>query len=278
VIEEEPARDAWVAAWAQSLGDAADAWRPELEALIDRLGIGAGDRVLDAGCGSGRIAGWLAERVGPRGRVSGIDIEPEAVAIATDLVDPAHRRVVHLRQGEVEAIPWGADTFDAAWCSRVVGYLHDPGAALVELVRVVRPGGRIAVVAGDAARAVFLPIDPALELRIRRAMHRAWQRGAWGSPYDMHVGRRLYGLASALPVTRVEPVSLTWERTAPLSPLDRRYLAAIHAWLVDPASREWLGPDWDVCRELFEPDSPEHVLDRPDLHVLQTVAAVVITV
>ncbi|MEX1173595.1 MAG: hypothetical protein WEG56_13405, partial [Chloroflexota bacterium] len=69
-----------------------------------------------------------------------------------------------------------------------------------------------------------------------------------------------------------------WERVAPLTEIERRYLHAIVAWLADPASRRWLRRDWDACRRLFEPTSEACLLARLDLHVLQTATAVVITV
>lgn len=71
---------------------------------------------------------------------------------------------------------------------------------------------------------------------------------------------------------------MVWERTAPLTAVERRYLRSILAWLTDPASRRSLRRDWDACAELFHPDSEHCLVDRPDLHVVQTATAVVITV
>lgn len=278
MVAERAGHDPWVVEWARSLDDAADAWRPELEALIGRLGIVGGASVLDAGCGSGRITGWLAEPVGPRGLVCALDSEPAALAIAADALGAIADRHIEGWQGDVRHLPFDDDTFDAAWSSMVLGYVDEPSAALAELVRVVRPGGRVAVVTGDAARATFLPIEPELETRLRQAEHQALRAGAWGEPIDIHLGRRLYAMARALPVQHVEPVSMIWERVAPLTEVERRYLHAIVAWLADPASRRWLRRDWDACRRLFEPTSELCLLARPDLHVVQTATAVVITV
>lgn len=269
----------WLLAWARSLDDAADAWRPELDTLLDRLALSPGQAVLDAGCGSGRISGWLADRVGPRGLVAAIDREPDALRYAAAVLPSGGaQRSVEGWVADISALPFDDATFDAAWCSRVLGYLADPLQGLSELVRVVRPGGRVIAVTGDAARATFLPIEPELETRLRGAEHRAIRGGAWGGPIDIHLGRRLYALACSLDVRAVEPVSIVWERTAPLEEVERRYLHAILAWLVDPASRRWLRRDWDACRRLFDPGSESCVVARPDLHVVQTATAVVITV
>lgn len=278
MVAERSGHDPWLLAWARSLDDAADAWRPELEALIARLGLMPGAAVLDAGCGSGHITGWLADLVGPKGMVTALDSEPGALAVAAESIDQVSGRHVEGWLGDVQHLPFDDDTFDAAWCSRVLGYVADAGRALAELVRVVRPGGTIVVVTGDAARATFLPIAPDLESRLRAAERRALRAGAWGEPIDIHLGRRLYALAKGLAVRRVEPVSMVWERVAPLTEVERRYLHAIIAWLVDPASQRWLRRDWDECRRLFHPDSDDCLLDLPDLHVIQTAAAVVVTV
>jgi SAM-dependent methyltransferase len=278
MVAERAGEEPWLIEWARSLDVAADAWRPELAALIARLGLRAGHGVIDAGCGSGRITGWLADAVGPDGQVYALDSEREVLELAAAALDGVPGRRVEGWLGDVCRLPFPAANFDAAWCSRVLGYLDDPRLALAELVRVVRPGGRIVVVTGDAARATFLPIEPDLELRLRQAEHRALRSGAWGEPIDIHLGRRLYALARTLPVERVEPVSLVWERVAPLADVERRYLHGIMAWLVDPRSRRWLRRDWDECRRLFDPASDACLLDRPDLHVVQTATAVIITV
>jgi SAM-dependent methyltransferase len=275
-----PPGDVGLVEWSRGIDAAADAWRPELERLIERLDLAPGSVVLDAGCGSGRITGWLAERVVPDGLVTGVDLDLAKLEYAAFSLQPlgALGGQIELWQGDVTHLPFPDSTFDAAWCSSVLGYVHDPVQALTELVRVVRPGGRIAVVSGDAERSTFLPIDPDLERRLRAAETTALRNGAWGPSIDIHLGRRLYALARALPVRSVEPMSLTWERAAPLTDVERAFLGATLAWLVDPAVRSWLGPDWEEARRLFDPAGPDYVLARPDLHVLQTACAVVITV
>ncbi len=276
--EDSAPVESWLAEWGRSLDDAADAWQPELTSLLDHLSPLGGSAVLDAGCGSGRITGWIAERVGPRGSVCALDREEDALRLTHAALRGDPTRHVEGWLGSLEHLPFDDDTFGATWCSSVLGYLADPGQGLRELVRVTRPGGRILALTGDAARAMFLPIDPALETRLHLAEHRAMRAGAWGSPIDIHLGRRLYSLACDLPVASIEPMSVVWERTAPLLPVERAYLTSVLAWLTDPASRRWLRRDWDACRDLFHPDSDRCLIDRDDLHVVQTATAVVITV
>lgn len=286
--EEHPSRpiptsapaDPRLCEWARAIDLAADAWTPELGRLIDRLCLRPGDRVLDAGCGPGRLTRRLAERIAPGGQVQAVDHDFGVLEYAAWSLGraPVPGASIELGLSDVTDLPFADDSLDAAWCSAVLGYVPEPRAALAELVRVVRPGGMVVVVTGDAARATFLPIAPALEDRLRAAEAQAAAAGAWGGAVDLHLGRRLYALARELLVAAVEPVTVTWERTAPLSDGERAYLHQTFAWLADGAARRWLGPAWDSCRRLFDPASDECLLDRPDLHVVQTAAAVVIAV
>jgi len=279
-IPTSPPADRTLREWARSIDLAADAWAPELGRLIDRLDVGPGDRVLDAGCGPGRLTRRLAERIAPGGTVQAVDHEFGVLEYAAWALGsaPVAGASIELGLSDVTELPFADGVLDAAWCSSVLGYVPDPEVALAELVRVVRPGGRIIVVTGDAARATFLPIDPELEARLRQAEARAARGGAWGPSVDLHLGRRLYALARALPVRSIEPVTVTWERTAPLRPVERAYLHQTFAWLADGSARRFLGASWDACRRLFDPASEECLLDRPDLHVIQTSAAVVLEV
>lgn len=277
-IPVAPPPDRALRAWAGAIDLAAEAWAPELGRLIARLELGPGDRVLDAGCGPGRITRRLAERVAPGGTVQGIDHEIGVLEYAAWALGgaPVAGTTIELGLSDVTALPFADATMDAAWCSSVLGYVAEPERALAELVRVVRPGGRVVVLSGDAARATFLPIDPGLESRLREAEARAAAGGAWGSSVDLHLGRRLYGLARTLAVRAVEPVTVTWERAAPLTVVERAYLHETFAWLADDRARRWLGSAWDACRLLFDPSSDACLLDRPDFHVVQTAAAVII--
>jgi SAM-dependent methyltransferase len=110
---------------------------PLYEAVFEAVGLTSGTALLDAGCGSG-LALQLATKRGAVG--TGLDAS-EA------LIDIAHRRMPHadLRVGELEELPYPEDSFDVATAFNSVQYAGDPGRALSELARVVRPGGLVAV-------------------------------------------------------------------------------------------------------------------------------------
>ena len=110
---------------------------PLWETVLAAAAVGEGTRLLDAGCGAGG-ASVLAARRGAQ--VNGLDAAEALLAIA-------RRRVPEgdFRLGDLDALPYAAGTFDAVLAVDVLPYVADPLAALGELRRVCRRGGRIAI-------------------------------------------------------------------------------------------------------------------------------------
>lgn len=105
--------------------------------LLDVAGVGAGVRVLDVGTGTGTVAA----AAGARGaKVTAVDAEPSMVAAAGRAVPSAEVRLAVLPE-----LPFADDEFDAVVGNFVLNHVGRPAAALAELRRVTRPGGRIAL-------------------------------------------------------------------------------------------------------------------------------------
>jgi len=108
---------------------------------VEAAGLEPGDSVLDAACGTGKLAAELADRVGPFGRVLAVDLSPGMVARGVesfaDLVQ------LEFRVGNALALPAGNGEFDAATIGFGMRNLADFEAGFRELRRVVRPGGRV---------------------------------------------------------------------------------------------------------------------------------------
>lgn len=109
--------------------------------LSQRLGLTAGQSALDVGCGPGNFTGFLARAVGPSGVAVGLDASDSMLskAVATNGAEAAYLR------GDAESLPFQSDSFDAVCCLAALYLMNDPYAAIAESVRVLRPGGRIAI-------------------------------------------------------------------------------------------------------------------------------------
>jgi len=158
-------------------------WRRAAVASTD---LRPGDAAIDVACGTGKLTRALAERVGPSGRVVGVDLAPAmidaAVSATTDLVQ------VEYVVANALALPFADRSFDAATIAFGLRNLADFEAGYRELARVVRPGGRVVC----------------LELSVPR-------QKAWATAY-LATFRRLAPLAAAAfghgPTYRYLPTSL----------------------------------------------------------------------
>jgi ubiquinone/menaquinone biosynthesis C-methylase UbiE len=117
-------------------------WGP---VVAKAAGIRPGDRVLDVACGTGALTLAAAERAGPEGAVSGLDPNPEMLAVAR-----AKPVAVDWREGRAEALPFGDATFDAVISQFGMMFFDDAAGAFAEMRRVLAPGGRLAVAVFDA--------------------------------------------------------------------------------------------------------------------------------
>lgn len=109
--------------------------------LVERLGFEEAAHVLDIGCGTGRLARWVSERLGPKGRVVGIDPLAERISIAR-----SHGSAVRFEVGQAEGLGAFEDaSFDVVCMSSVLHWVTDKAKALTEARRVLRPGGRLGV-------------------------------------------------------------------------------------------------------------------------------------
>ena len=112
--------------------------------VLDAAGVGRGHRVLDVACGTGILARTARKRVGD-GEVSGVDPSPGMLAVAHEL-DPGTSWWL----GRAEELPFPDDIFDAVVCQFGMMFFSDRVQAVQEMVRVLRPGGRLAVAVWDA--------------------------------------------------------------------------------------------------------------------------------
>lgn len=115
---------------------------PAYAAAVGRLGLREGDRVLDAGCGTGRALTPLRAAVGPSGVVVGADLTPAMLAAAGRA---GRDRAALLMLTDVTALPLRSASLDAVFGAGLLAHLPRPQDNLRELARVVRPGGTLAL-------------------------------------------------------------------------------------------------------------------------------------
>ena len=104
-----------------------------------------GERVLDLGCGAGTDSLVAAQMVGSDGSVTGIDMTPEMLAKARLSGETMGAANVEFVQGEAEALPFPDASFDVIVSNGVIDLIPDKAAVFSELLRVLRPGGRIQI-------------------------------------------------------------------------------------------------------------------------------------
>ncbi|MGF2733947.1 class I SAM-dependent methyltransferase [Marinobacter sp. DUT-1] len=115
-------------------------------AVANSASVREGQRVLDVACGTGVLARTLAMRVGPEGIVAALDINPAMLAVARK----KGAQAIEWREGPAEQLPYGDAQFDAVVSQFGLMLFPSPERALQEMMRVLVPGGRLAVAVFDS--------------------------------------------------------------------------------------------------------------------------------
>ena len=139
-----------------------------VQALADAAQLQPGQTVLDVGCGTGVVDRWLARRTQGQNRILGVDINRYLLKEATALArKEGLEDSVEFREGSAEALPFPEDSFDVALSMTVIEEV-DARRMLAEMVRVAKPGGRVAVIARamDMPFLINLRLEPELQAKI----------------------------------------------------------------------------------------------------------------
>ncbi len=179
----------------------------------------AGQDLLDVGCGPGTITGDLALLVAP-GQVVGIDAAADVVGQAEEHARGLGLLNLRFEVGDLFALGYPDASFDVVHLHQVLQHLGDPVGALVELRRVLRPGGLLAARDSDYGAFTWAPADPALDRWLELYLAVTGRNG-----HDARIGPRLLGLAHEAGFADVDTSSSTWT-------------------YADAESRSWWGGLW----------------------------------
>jgi ubiquinone/menaquinone biosynthesis C-methylase UbiE len=132
-----------------------------LRDYLDAMAIDAARSVLDLGCGTGVAARVIARRGSFSGRVTGIDRSPILVGAAARLAhEEGIGEIAQFRAGDSHTLELRDAEFDAVVAHTLFSHLDDPRAVLTEIVRVLKPGGKVGIFDGDYASMTFAGDDP----------------------------------------------------------------------------------------------------------------------
>lgn len=239
-----------------------------LRAAIQALHLLPGSRGLDAGCGIGLQALLLADAVGPAGQVTGLDVKPEFLARGREIVKEAGlSERISFKEGDIAKLPFDEDTFNWVWSVDCVGYgPWEPLPLIKELVRVVKPGGTVAILAWSSEQ--LLPGYPLLEARLR-ATSVGIAPFVQGKKPEVHFLRAL-GWFRELGLQEPTAQVFAGSACAPLSD-------DIHNALVSLFESRWPGVASELAQEdqaefqrLCQPESPDFILNHPDYYTFFT--------
>jgi demethylmenaquinone methyltransferase/2-methoxy-6-polyprenyl-1,4-benzoquinol methylase len=164
-------------------------------------------------------------------------------------------------------LPFEADTFDWVWSMDCVGYAPlDPRPLFQELVRVVKPGGRIALLAWSSEQ--LLPGYPELEARLG-ATTAGLAPFAKGKNPALHFSRAL-GWFREAGMLNCSAHTFVAEAHAPLLDHQRKALAALFEMRWPGVQSELSSEDWDAYKQICLSDSTNFILDHPDYYAFFT--------
>ena len=127
--------------------------------ILRALALQPGERAIDIGSGPGLLACEMAVAVGAGGRICGVDVSESMLALARARRPPAGSGPIEYQEAGAHTLPYADASFDVAVCTQVYEYVDDVPAALLELGRVLRPGGRALVLDTDWGSIVWASSD-----------------------------------------------------------------------------------------------------------------------
>lgn len=240
------------------------AFRRELRRAVRAVPLSPGAAVLDVPCGDGFYTALLARRMYPFGRVTAADLSDAYLAAAREAVGKVGPAAsVDFVKANAYHLPFDDAAFDLAWCAQSFISLDDPVAALAEMKRVVRPGGRVAVLEDDGLHRVVVNWPVELEVEVQRATAEA-SRARYGSRAALSPARRMRQWFLDAGLTPAGKKTIAADRQAPFAPAVRRFLELHLRETRDFLAAHLDPPHLAAFDRAIDPENHESVFARPD--------------
>ncbi|UCF35151.1 MAG: methyltransferase domain-containing protein [Phycisphaerales bacterium] len=222
----------------------------------------SGMRILEVGCGTGAIARRVAAEVDP-GEVVGVDREETQLETARRLAAAGRIENIRFVHGQAESLPFAAASFDAAYARFLLEHVPDPLRVVVEMTRVVKPGGWVCAFEWEEDCNAMYPESPAI-IRVWRGIHEL-QRLRGGDPF---VARKLYAIFCRAGLGAVEAQGRAWTLTARQK--DKLALFLDGAREIIRQTREGLLAEGFTDEEMLQRAEKEyqHLLQSPETFIL----------
>jgi ubiquinone/menaquinone biosynthesis C-methylase UbiE len=154
--------------------------------LLVSAGVSAGQRVLDAGAGSGAVSRLICDLVGPSGEVVALEQSPDRAEFIRQRAIRESISNLRIVEGDLHQPPLEPESFDVVWSQFVFEYLADPQPAARTIAGLLRPGGKLAIADIDGYAMFHYPVPEAVEQGL------ALLANGIGRHFDPFVGRKLY--------------------------------------------------------------------------------------
>ncbi len=164
-------------------------WEPEVEAMLDRIGVQRGWHCIDLGCGAMGILGPLSRRVGASGRVVGVDMDAKQLAAVRDYVHTNNLSNVEIQERDAYHTALPRESFDLTHVRFVFAPVGRDEDLLREMLALTIPGGVVAIQEPDATSWNCYPPNPAWG-NLKSAILAAFKRGGG----DFNVGQRTFAM------------------------------------------------------------------------------------
>jgi ubiquinone/menaquinone biosynthesis C-methylase UbiE len=233
----------------------------ELKAILTSLPLKSGDQVLDVACGDGIYAAWLANRVGAAGKVLAIDSSADWLHVARRTSAQHGASNVRLQRADARKLPCADGSFDLVWCAQSFYSLPDMDRCLAEMIRVLRPGGALAILEDDTLHHLLLPWPIDVELEVRAAELAAFREES-PLPSRYYIGRWLSRVLRRAGLRSIRERAFASTRQAPLSPAAKSYFIAYLASLARRVEPRLTKPTRRRFASLINPHSRHYLLNQ----------------